>query len=54
LVQYLSLADDPKIWADAALEAAKQPRRNTRKDFIENRYDIQSTVENFVKLCFDN
>lgn len=52
LVQYLSLADDPKIWADAALEAASAPRKNTKQDFIDKHYDIQSTVDEFVRLCF--
>lgn len=51
LVEYLPLSD-PEHWAKVALEAAKQPRRDTRQDFLEHRYDIQSTVEDFVKLCF--
>lgn len=51
LVEYLPLSD-PEHWAKVALEAAKQPRRDTRQDFLDHRYDIQSTVEDFVKLCF--
>lgn len=52
LVQYLSLADAPETWAETALEAAKAPRKNTKQDFIDNHYDIQSTVDEFVRLCF--
>ena len=52
LVQYLSLADAPETWAETALEAAKAPRKNTKQDFIDNHYDIQSTVDEFIQLCF--
>ena len=51
LVEYLPLSA-PEHWAQLALAAAKQPRRDTRQDFIDHRYDIQSTVDDFVKLCF--
>lgn len=52
LVQYLSLEDSPEIWADAALSAIRDQRKDTRQDFIDNQYDIQSTVDQFVRLCF--
>jgi methylenetetrahydrofolate dehydrogenase (NADP+)/methenyltetrahydrofolate cyclohydrolase len=51
LVQYLSLEDPAAVWADRALEAAKSPRRDTRPDFVKNRYDIESVVQEFVALC---
>ena len=52
LVQYFSLEDDPEIWADAALKVAKAPRKDTGRAFVEKKYDIQSTVDAFVRLCF--
>lgn len=52
LVQYMSLSSSPEIWADAALQAAQRPRKNTKQDFLDNHYDIQSTVDEFVRLCF--
>lgn len=52
LVQYFSLEDDPEIWADAALKAAESPRKDTGRAFVEKKYDIQSTVDAFVRLCF--
>lgn len=52
LVQYLSLETSAGQWADRALEAAKQPRRDTHGDFIRNKYDIQSIADEFVSLCF--
>lgn len=52
LVQYLSLDDSPEVWAEAALAAIREQRKDTKQDFIDNQYDIQSTVEQFVRLCF--
>ena len=52
LVQYLSLTDAPAVWAEAALAAASGKRKDTKHDFLENKYDIQSTVGQFVHLCF--
>ena len=54
LVQYLSLETPADTWADRALEAAKAPRRDTRPDFVKNRYDIGSVVQEFVTLCSGN
>lgn len=54
LVQYLPLSTPADVWADRALEAAKQPRRDTRPDFVKNRYDIGSVVQEFAALCSGN
>lgn len=51
LVQYLPLEASAQQWAQMALEASKQPRRDTREDFIKNHYDIRSVAEEFVALC---
>lgn len=52
LVQYLPLDKTPGQWAETALAAAAQPRKNTQADFVENKYDIQSVTQQFVQLCF--
>jgi len=53
VVKYLSLNDDPKIWADIAIESVESEKRNTKDDFIKNKYDIQSVTDEFVFLCFE-
>lgn len=52
LVRYLSLTEPLEIWAEKALQAVNKQRMDTRQAFIDNKYDIESTVENFVKLVF--
>lgn len=51
LVEYLPLSE-PNVWAYKALVAIRSERANTKQSFIDNKYDIESTVENFVKLVF--
>ena len=51
LVEYLPL-EAPQIWAQKALAAVCEQRPDTRQTFLDERYDIESTVENFVKLVF--
>lgn len=53
LVQYLSLSESTEIWAQQALTAASVPRRDTKQDFIDHKYDIESTTKEFIRLCFD-
>lgn len=53
LVQYLSLEDLPEVWAEKALVAASQPRRNTKQDFIDHGYDMDVVAREFVSLIFD-
>lgn len=52
LVEYLPLNLSPEIWAKKVLDAAKKERKNTKEDFIKNKYDIESTVEEFKRLVF--
>lgn len=52
LVQYISLADTPEQWAKQALSAVGCSRKDPLADFVENKYDIQSVVDQFVQLCF--
>ena len=51
-VEYFSLNSHPEVWADKALEVIDDIRKDTRQDFIDNKYDIESTVEEFKKLVF--
>lgn len=53
LVQYLSLEDLPEVWAEKALVAASQPRRNTKQDFVDHGYDMDVVAREFVSLIFD-
>ena len=52
LVRYMSLQDAPELWAQAALDAVSPQRKNTKQAFLDHKYDIQSTVDQFVQLCF--
>ena len=51
LVKYLPL-EAPQKWAQHVLDVACQTRMDTKQIFIDQKYDIESTVENFVKLVF--
>ena len=53
LVKYLPL-EAPTLWADEAILSVDEKRRDTRQDFIDNKYDIESTVDQFVRLVFGN
>lgn len=52
LVKYLPLGD-PKAWASTALAAVNEQRADTKQAFVDNKYDIESTVAEFVRLVFD-
>lgn len=51
LVDYLPLGD-PDLWAEKVIEVGATDRADTRQIFIEKEYDIESTVNKFVKMCF--
>ena len=51
LVEYLPLEMPGAQWAEKAVAAAKQPRRDTREDFEKNHYDIRGVAQEFVALC---
>lgn len=50
LVQYLSLSLSASEWAEAALEAARQERKDTFADFLRHGYDIESVSKEFISL----
>lgn len=52
LVKYLPLEKAPDFWAKNILSSVCETRKNTKKDFILNKYDILSVREEFVKLIF--
>ena len=51
LVEFLPLGD-AKQWADACIARASE-HVCTEREFIEKKYDIQSTVEAFVEYVFE-
>ena len=51
LVAYLPL-EEPQTWATHALEAVREQRPDPRQIFLDKKYDIESTVQDFVKLVF--
>lgn len=53
LVQYLPLKETSEKWASVAQSASSKERKNTKNDFINNKYDIESVVQDFARLVFD-
>lgn len=52
LLEYRSLAESSDIWAKAVISKMCIERTDHTKDFKDNRYDIQSVVEQFITLVF--
>jgi glycosyltransferase involved in cell wall biosynthesis len=52
LVEYLPLSESAERWAKTALEKVSKERKDTKADFIKNKYDIPSVTEEFVSLVF--
>ena len=52
LVRYMSLDETAEEWADAVLSAISEERTDTKQKFIDNKYDIDSTVKYFTELIF--
>ena len=52
LVEYLSLEESVKNWADIAIAKIALERKDTKEDFVRNEYEINSVVNKFVKLVF--
>jgi glycosyltransferase involved in cell wall biosynthesis len=52
LVQYLPLSLPPAVWAKKAMDASSNCRKDTRQEFINHKYDIQSAAQAFIHLCF--
>ncbi len=52
LVEYLPLSASADEWAECAIVAADRERIDTKQMFIDNKYDIESTVSSFIELVF--
>ena len=52
LLEYRSLAESADSWAKAVISKMRIGRTDHTKAFIDNRYDIQSVVEQFITLVF--
>ena len=48
LVEYLPLGD-AEYWAQKSIAALNKERVDTKKDFIENRYDVESVAVDFAR-----
>ena len=53
LVKYLSLSDTAERWSEEAMSLVSSERADTRQAFIDNKYDIDSTVKYFTELVFE-
>ncbi len=54
LVEFVSLSDSVEIWEKKVLKRKNFERISTREIFFEKKYDIQSTVSEFVDVVFNN
>lgn len=52
LVDYVSLQETASTWAKIALQKLNIPRKDTKEDFIKNKYDVESVAKEFVSLVF--
>lgn len=52
LVQYMSLTASPEEWTEKAMKCVSQERVDTKEFFLKEKYDIESVVEEFVRLCY--
>lgn len=54
VVEYLSLENHAKIWADRVLlKNNKYERKNMKEIYINKNYDIESSVNKLIKLIFE-
>ncbi|MBQ4153932.1 MAG: glycosyltransferase [Clostridia bacterium] len=53
LVEYLPLSEPTSIWADRAIAVINDTRKETKQNFIDNKYDIEGVAKQFVKLVFN-
>ena len=53
LVTYLPLSNDKHQWAEKALKAAEETRRDTAKDFLKHGYDIESVAKELIHILCD-
>lgn len=50
-LEYMSLSDSPKKWADKVLTYTNYHRKNMQQSIIDAGYDIQSSVKEFEEIC---
>jgi glycosyltransferase involved in cell wall biosynthesis len=53
IVAFLPLEQSAEIWADNALAVDRESRKDTRGDFLEAEYDIDSVRQLFVDLLYE-
>ena len=53
MVNYISLSAGADEWADNLSAAMNAERRDTRQCFIDNGYDIESSVKKLVSIIFE-
>lgn len=51
IVKYMPLGN-AEAWAAEALAAIKPERADTKESFVNNKYDIQSVADEFVRIMF--
>lgn len=52
VVNYVSLTESPKQWAQKLLDCVSSQRLDTRNTFLAKKYDIESVAEEFEKIVF--
>ena len=53
LVHFLSLQDDIDKWAKTIINCISKPRTDTKTIFFKRKYDINSIVNEFIDLIFE-
>lgn len=53
LVSYLSLNESAETWANQILKTSFGKRKDTRQEFIHAKYDIDSVIQEFQRLVFE-
>ena len=52
LLHYVSLNETSQEWCKVALNSKVEMRKQPRNNFISNRYNIESIVEEFIEIIF--
>lgn len=53
LVSFVSLKESAEHWANRVLHNIRQERMDTKQYFIDHKYDISSSAEEFIKIVFE-
>jgi len=54
LVEYLPLTKAAGEWAVKSLPLINEKRIDTKQHFVDNKYDIESVVDKFIRLVFED